>query len=348
MDGIVKTLVSAIIPARNEEASIARAVQSVALALEVGEVIVVNDQSTDRTGDVLAELGKQIPKLRVLEADPLPAGWVGKNHAASIGAAAAYGDWLLFTDADTYHYPGAARRALADAVDHDAVLVSYSPEQEMQTWWERAVVPFVYCRLAGKFSFARINDPKQPDAAANGQFLLVLRDAYEAVGGHRAVAGEILEDVALAKRVKQKGYGMYFTAPIGVVRTRMYPSFAAMWQGWTKNLYRLMGGKSKSLFFELIDVLPIAEVGLLIVALLYFAGVGTSLLAASACVLLGVLLARHVAYAAALYQNLYPTSYIQYYVPGSALYSAALVVSWWKSTRGKVVWKGREYAAKTS
>src|ERR1700728_516389 len=141
---------------------------------------------------------------------------------------------------------------------------------------------------------------------------------------------------------------MYFTAPIGVVRTRMYPSFAAMWQGWTKNLYRLMGGKSKSLFFELIDVLPIAEVGLLIVALLYFAGVGTSLLAASACVLLGVLLARHVAYAAALYQNLYPTSYIQYYVPGSALYSAALVVSWWKSTRGKGVWKGREYAAKTS
>jgi chlorobactene glucosyltransferase len=323
VDGIVKTLVSAIIPARNEEASIARAVQSVALALEVGEVIVVNDQSTDGTGAVLDELGKQIPKLRVLEAGPLPAGWVGKNHAASIGAAAAQGDWLLFTDADTYHYPGAARRALTDAVDHDAVLVSYSPEQEMQTWWERALVPFVYCRLAGKFSFARINDPKQPDAAANGQFLLVLRDAYQAVGGHRAVAGEIL------------------------VRTRMYPSFRAMWQGWTKNLYWLMGGNSRSLFFELIDVFPIAELGLLIVALLYFAGVGTSLLAAAACGFAGVLLARHVAYAAALYRNLYPTSYIQYYVLGSALYSAALVDSWWKSTRGRVVWKGREYAAKT-
>ena len=347
MDGIVKTLVSAIIPARNEEASIARAVHSVALALEVGEVIVVNDQSTDGTGAALADLAKQIPKLRVLEAGPLPAGWVGKNHAASIGAAAAHGDWLLFTDADTYHYPGAARRALADAVDHDAVLVSYSPEQEMDTWWERALVPFVYCRLAGKFSFARINDPRQPDAAANGQFLLLLRDAYDAVGGHRAVAGEILEDVALAKLVKQKGYGMYFTAPIGVVRTRMYPSFPAMWQGWTKNLYPLMGGYSRSLFFELVDVLPIAEAGLLIVALLHFAGVGTSLLAAAACVFSGVLLARHVAYAAVLYRNLYPTSYIQYYVPGSALYSAALLQSWWKSTRGKVVWKGREYAAKT-
>jgi glycosyltransferase involved in cell wall biosynthesis len=347
VDGIVKTLVSAIIPARNEESSIARAVESVALALEVGEVIVVNDQSTDRTGEILTELGKRIPKLRVLEAGPLPAGWVGKNYVASIGAAAAHGDWLLFTDADTYHYPGAARRALADAVDHDAVLVSYSPEQEMETWWERALVPFVYCRLAGKFSYARINDPKQPDAAANGQFLLLLKDAYDAVGGHRAVASEILEDVALARLVKQKGYGIYFTAPIGVVRTRMYPSFAAMWQGWTKNLYPLVGGNPKSLFFELIDVLPISEVGLLVVALLHFAGLGTSLLAALACMFAGVLLGRHLAYAAALYRNLYPTAYIEYYVVGSALYSAALVESWRKTTRGKVVWKGREYAART-
>lgn len=347
MDGIAKTLVSAIIPARNEEASIARAVQSVALQLEVGEVIVVNDQSTDRTGAILAELAKGLPKLSVLEAGPLPAGWVGKNHAAWIGAAAAHGDWLLFTDADTYHYPGAARRALADAVDHDAVLVSYSPEQEMKTWWERALVPFVYCRLAGKFSFARVNDPKQPDAAANGQFLLLLRDAYDAIGGHRAVAGEILEDVALARLVKQKGYGMYFTAPMGVVRTRMYSSFSAMWQGWIKNLYPLMGGNFESVFFELIDVLPIAEAGLLIVALLHFAGVGTSLLAAAACVFTGVLLGRHLAYAAALYRNLYPTSYIQYYALGAVLYSAALVQSWRKSTRGKVVWKGREYAART-
>src|SRR5277367_4161106 len=202
-DGIVKTLVSAIIPARNEEASIARAVESVAMQLEVGEVIVVNDQSTDCTGAILAELARRIPKLRVLEAGPLPAGWVGKNHAASIGAAAAQGDWLLFTDADTYHYPGATRRALNDAVERDAVMVSYSPEQEMETWWERALIPFVYCRLAAKFSFAKVNDPTQPDAAANGQFLMVLRDAYSAVGGHEAVAREILEDVALARLLKR-------------------------------------------------------------------------------------------------------------------------------------------------
>jgi glycosyltransferase involved in cell wall biosynthesis len=347
VDRITKTLVSAIIPARNEEASIARAVESVAMQLEVGEVIVVNDQSTDRTGAILAELAKRIPKLRVLEAGPLPAGWVGKNHAASVGAAAAQGDWLLFTDADTYHYPGATRRALGDAVDHDAVLVSYSSEQEMKTWWERALIPFVYCRLAARFSYARVNDPARPDAAANGQFLLVLRDAYDAVGGHAAVAREILEDVALARLMKRNGYGIYFTAPMGVVRTRMYRSFAAMWEGWTKNLFPLMGGDSKSLFFESIEVLPISEVGLLLVALLHFAGVRTSLLAVAAGVFAGVLLGRHLAYAAALYRNLYPTSYIQYYVLGSALYSAALLESWWKSTQGTVVWKGREYSART-
>jgi glycosyltransferase involved in cell wall biosynthesis len=347
VDGIAKTLVSAIIPARNEEASIARAVESVAAQLEVGEVIVVNDQSTDRTRAILAELATHIPKLKVLETGALPAGWVGKNYAVAIGAAAATGEWLLFTDADTYHYPGATRRALSDAVDHDAVLVSYSPEQEMKTWWERALIPFVYCRLAANFSFARVNDPTRPDAAANGQFILVLREAYEAVGGHAAVAREILEDVALARLMKRKRYGIYFAAPIGIVRTRMYRSFGAMWQGWTKNLYPLVGGDGNSLFFECIEVFPLAEAGLLIVALLRFAGVRALPLAAAVGVLAGVLLGKHLAYAAALYRNLYPTSYIEYYVLGSALYSAALIESWWNNSYGKVTWKGRAYTART-
>jgi glycosyltransferase involved in cell wall biosynthesis len=341
-------LVSVIIPARNEEASIARAVESVAMQLEVGEVIVVNDDSTDATGAILADLAARYPKLRVLDAGPLPKGWVGKNHAVSVGAAAAQGDWLLFTDADTYHYPGSTRRALMDAVDHDAVLVSYSPEQEMETWWERALIPFVYCRLAAKFSFARVNDPARPDAAANGQFLLVLRDAYDDVGGHAAVHGEILEDVALARLVKKRGYGIYFTAPMGVVGTRMYRSFAAMWQGWTKNLYPLAGGDAKSLAWEFAEVLPVAETGLVLVVLLYFAGARHFLLAPALCLFVGVLLARHVAYAAALYRNLYPMAYIEYYEAGALLYSAALIESWWKTTRGRVMWKGREYpAAKT-
>lgn len=341
-------MVSVIIPARNEEASIARAVESVAMQIEVGEIMVVNDQSTDRTREILDELAQHIPKLKVLEAGDLPRGWMGKNHAVSIGAAAATGDWLLFTDADTYHFLGSTRRALTDAVDHDAVLVSYSPEQEMETWWERALIPYVYCRLASKFAFSRVNDPRQPDAAANGQFILVLRDAYEAVGGHAAIASEVLEDVALARSIKRHGYGIYFTSPMGVLRTRMYRSFRAMWQGWTKNLYPLMGGNAKPVMAEILEASPFLEVALLAVLFaLHFSGAKGFALAPLAGIILGAALCRITFYAGALYRNLYPISYIQYCYVGAALYGAALLESWIRNTRGSIVWKGRAYPANT-
>jgi glycosyltransferase involved in cell wall biosynthesis len=340
-------LVSAIIPARNEEASIARAVESVAAQPEVGEIIVINDQSTDRTAAILSELEARVPKLKVLATNGLPSGWIGKNYAASLGAAAARGEWLLFTDADTFHLSGSTRRALADAVDHDAVLVSYSPEQEMDSFSERALVPFVYCRLARNFSFARVNDPALPDAAANGQFLLVLRDPYEAVGGHAAVAGQILEDVALARRLKKAGYAIYFTAPIGVVRTRMYRTFRALWQGWTKNLYLLVGATPISLLLELVEVFPWLELGALILVWAY----PIRRYGASPWLLLLVgfvaLFGRQLRYAVDLYRNLFPISLIKYYVPGVCLYIAALLASWWKHTCGSVAWKGREYPAGT-
>ncbi|MGB8674489.1 MAG: glycosyltransferase family A protein [Candidatus Acidiferrales bacterium] len=347
-----KLLVSAIIPARNEEASIARAVESVAAQAEITQVIVVNDGSSDGTGAILAELAQRIPKLKVIEAGELPAGWVGKNHAAWVGAAEAAGEWLLFTDADTYHYLGSTRRALCDAVDHGAMLVSYSPEQELESFWERALIPMIYCRLESKFSFARVNDPDLPDAAANGQFVMILRDVYRAIGGHEAIAGEILEDVALARRVKRAGYGIYFTAPMGVVRTRMYRTLGAMWQGWTKNLYALMGGTPQGTLIELTEYVPWPEaVALGAIAAIHFLGGwrGTGAMLAPLLVgcVVGSLFTRHIQFGAALHRNLYPFSYIQYYIPGVCLYGAALLASWWKNTRGAVEWKGRAYPART-
>ena len=311
---------------------------------EVGEVIVVNDQSIDRTSAILEDLASRIPKLKVMTTGSLPTGWVGKNYAVSIGAAAAQGDWMLFTDADTYHYPGSARRALADAVDHDAALVSYSPEQELETFWERAMIPYVYCKLAAKFSFARVNDPEQPDAAANGQFLMILKDVYRVVGGHASVAGEVLEDVALARRVKRAGYKIYFTAPIGVVRTRMYRNFRAMWEGWTKNLYPLMGGTYGVVVGAIIAWL--AAVGSVLTCGFLFGRFGAAAWNLPA-VLVAILAGAHLRYAVDLYRNLYPVSYIKYYMPGVCLYSVALIASWWKNTRGMVAWKGRTYAVRT-
>ncbi len=312
---------------------------------EVGEVIVVDDESTDRTAAILAELAARVPKLKVLQAGELPAGWVGKNHAVAVGAAAAQGEWLLFTDADTFHLPGAMTRALADAEEHKAVLVSYSPEQEMETWWERALIPFVYCRLAERFSFSRVNDPALADAAANGQFLLVLREVYENLGGHATIRREILEDVVLARNVKDAKYGIYFTASAGVVRTRMYRSFGAMWHGWTKNMYPLAGGTAASVARELVEVCPI--VGTLIVGWLISYGwrvghVDWAFLALLVSLLLTFRMAR---YGRELLRNRYPARFIQYYVPAVGLYVAVLIASWWKNTLGQVVWKGRTYPA---
>jgi glycosyltransferase involved in cell wall biosynthesis len=336
-------MVSAIIPARNEEAAIARAVESVAAQAEVDEVIVVNDQSTDRTAAILGELAGRLPKLKILKVDALPSGWAGKNYAVSLGAAAARGEWLLFTDADTYHMMGSTRRALADAVDHSAVLVSYSPEQELGSFWERALIPVVYARLAAHYPFARINNPEFADAAANGQFLMILRDAYQKAGGHAAVAGEVLEDVALARLVKSAGFSIYFTAPMGIVQTRMYRSFPAMWEGWTKNLYPLMGGTPGRTVAELLEVLPCAEI--LGLALFWWLLVRTH--RAPVWVLFALaflaLLFRSLKTNAGVYRNPNPLRNIKFVVPGVCLYAAVLISSWWKNTRGAVLWKGRTY-----
>ena len=337
-------MVSAIIPARNEEASIARAVESVAAQPEISEVIVVDDQSTDRTAEVLAELATRIPKLKILQTRALPPGWVGKNYAVALGADAAQGDWLLFTDADTCHMPGATRRALTDAVDHNAVLVSYSPEQELGSFWEHALVPFVYCRLSAKFSYARVNNPKLPDAAANGQFLMILRDVYQKVGGHAAIAGEVLEDVALARRVKQAGYQIYFTAPLGTVRTRMYRSFPALWEGWTKNLYPLMGGTTKQILLELIEVFPALEIIVLSTIWALLRGTHRHPLRLLAALLfLAILRPVRALWRAALPESL-PGFIHQILRPRErASTPPALIASWWKNTRGSVQWKGRSY-----
>jgi cellulose synthase/poly-beta-1,6-N-acetylglucosamine synthase-like glycosyltransferase len=335
-------MVSAIIPARNEEATIARCVESLASQPGLHEIIVVNDQSSDSTGEILIRLAAAIPKLRVIDAPPLPEGWMGKNFAVSLGAraaAAAASDWLLFTDADTFHLPGSILHALDDARMHHAALVSYSPEQEMHSFWERALIPAVYSRLAQKYSYHVVNDPRSREAAANGQFLMVRRDAYQAVGGHAAIRMDVLEDVALAANVKHAGYSIYFAPGQGIVRTRMYRSFSAMWQGWTKNLYPLVGSSGRSVFRELELAFPWAAITLLLFSPVsrWFAAAGILLL-----------LAHVWHYGAQLRLNRFSLVLILYYVPGQILYAAALIASAWKNTHGVIAWKGREYPAPMS
>jgi glycosyltransferase involved in cell wall biosynthesis len=336
-------MISAIVPARNEEMNIARAVESLDGQAEVRGIIVVNDGSTDRTGEVLAELQGRVPKLRVIDIRELPAGWVGKNYAAAMGARAATCEWLLFVDADTEVYPGAAWQALADADEHAASLVSYSPEQVLNTLGEEILIPFVYSRLAERYSFARVNNPGLRDAAANGQFLLIRRDAYDAIGGHEAVRARVLEDVALARLVKSSGRNIFFGPGQGIVRTRMYRTFGAMWQGWTKNLFELMGGTAGSFVREILETFPGLEIALLVCGLMAIGRARWVLVAAA----LVVLASGHWRYGRWLKANRYPLRLIQFYVPASLLYTVVLSASYWKHVRGNVAWKGRRYTTGT-
>lgn len=225
--------ISVIIPARNEEASLGACLES--LISQTGpdfEIIVVNDHSTDRTRDIATSFGK----VRVVETGPLPARWTGKNNAVATGAREARGQWLLFTDADTIHRPGSLARSLHEVQEHNADMLSYSPQQIAVTFWEMAILPVVFAELARQYPPSKVSDPNSPEAAANGQFILIRRETYDAIGGHAAVAGDILEDVALARRVKSAGHKLRFRYAADAVRTRMYRNFAQLREGWTKNL----------------------------------------------------------------------------------------------------------------
>jgi cellulose synthase/poly-beta-1,6-N-acetylglucosamine synthase-like glycosyltransferase len=332
--------ISAIVPARNEEANIEAAVRSLAAQPEISQIIAVDDQSADRTPEILAQLAAEIPQLIVLHAGELPSGWVGKNHALNLGAQLATNDWLLFTDADTVLLPGSVHRAMEDALRYAAALVSYSPQQVTRGAFESALIPFIYCRLARKFNFDAVNDPSSPVAAANGQFILIRRDAYEKVGGHRAIAAVVLEDVALASRAKQSGFRLHFAPGEGIARTRMYHSFAAMWQGWTKNLYALLGNTLASAAREIFITFPWLFVILLLIAI-FLGSHATAWFLAAAFVILVI---DHIWYGRELKANRYSARFIIYYELAAFLYGAMVVASAWKHRRGKIAWKGREYS----
>lgn len=331
--------ISAIVPARNEQDVIAACVNALARQPEIAEILVVDDQSKDTTGEVVRGLLAEIPHLQLLDTQGPPPGWVGKNYAVWIGAKHGTKRWLLFTDADGELLPGAAARGLQVAQEAGAMVVSFSPEQVVHGWYEKSLIPFVYCRLAKHFSYDAVNDPGSEAAAANGQFLLIRRDAYDAIGGHASVAGEVLEDVELAKRAKSAGYRIWFGPGDGVVRVRMYRSFETMWQGWKKNLYLLIGGTSGAVYREMLSVIPWIPFLLLVLAIRF----------PLALVLgLGLLLARHAAYGAALSSNRFPVKYILYYVPGVLLYAGVLWASYRAHQKGTVEWKGREVSVKTA
>jgi glycosyltransferase involved in cell wall biosynthesis len=342
--------VSILVPARNEEANIERLVRSLAAQRGVREILIVDDQSEDRTREILEAMKAEVPLLRVLPIDSLPEGWLGKNYAASVGAREAAGDWLLFTDADTEHLPGSLAALLELAEREGADLLSLSPGQVTPSWWEKAVIPLVYVNLAGLYRFEEVSDPGSAAAAANGQYLLIRREVYARLGGHRAIRNEILEDVELAKRVKGAGGKVLFLPGAAWIQTRMYRTFREMWCGWTKNLFLLYGRSLAKIFKTLgelcaVDLLPQFLLIVLLMWLLSGRGNVVVLGAAVGCLLIVVV--RHTRYLRAVTRLGFHSNVAPWRLEGAVILSALLINSVIAHrVSHHVDWKGRRYSTR--
>ncbi|MBO0912648.1 MAG: glycosyltransferase [Acidobacteria bacterium] len=341
--------VSIIVPARNEEACLGACLESLVRQRGIDyEIIVVDDASRDRTGEIARGFSTPPessesagidarPAVTVISAPPLPQNWTGKNNAMAAGAKVAKGKWLLFTDADTVHHPESLARAVEEAERQRAALLSYSPEQEVRTVFEKAVMPVIFAELQTAYPPKRVSDPASPLAAANGQYLLVSRETYDALGGHAEIAGVLVEDVALARLVKSSGRKIFFRYGGDALRTRMYRSWPEMKEGWTKNLASLFPSPHRLALARGLEFILIFGSLLTGVAALSFERFGPGSIALFVALVLAArawmrIRRAHFSWVANLLA-----------LPGLGIFTYLLVRSVSARRSGAVSWKGREY-----
>lgn len=237
-------LISVCIPARNEARNIAPCLDSLVYQNYPNyEVLVLDDCSEDQTREIAEALAQEHPLIRVLHGRPLERGWIGKPHACHQLAAAAKGQWLLFTDADTVFTPTALEQGLRLALARRADLLSGLVRMETLSIWERLSVPLLSLIGLGAVNFELLERLRWPwYGGASGAFLFFRRTAYDAIGGHESVRGRIVEDIELARQVKRAGRRLVMSDLTALVSCRMYMSFAEVWEGFTKNIYAAFPG----------------------------------------------------------------------------------------------------------
>lgn len=343
-------LISICIPARNEEQNI-RACVEAALTQDYPnfEVIVLDDRSTDATPRILADLAARDSRLRLISGSELPPGWIGKPHALRQASAAARGAWLCFIDADTFLAPQALSSCYVKALEVQADLFTTLHRQIMASFWEKTVLPIVVTALSVGFSPRKVNDPAHKDAVASGQFILIRREIYKKIGGHASVWDQIVEDQAIAERVKWSGYRLALADGSALISTRMYTSLSSMWEGWTKNMYLGLRNRPNLLW------LGIAGASLALMAALFlpiWLGLGLwwalnsggiialIILAEALTVWCVVLIARGRTAQRMGISPLYSLS-----TPlGAGVFAAMMIASAWLSLSSQgVQWRGRRY-----
>lgn len=236
--------VSVIVPARDEERSIARCLESLrGQDYADFEVIVVDDQSSDATALIAAGFAARDPRVRLVCGDPLPEGWLGKQHALSQGAAVARGEILVLTDADTVHSPDSISWAVTNLQHQHADVLSGYIEQEYGSFGEDLIVPTMYAMmlLLPLLLLPRTRNPRI--AFAIGQYVVIRRDALDAVGGFGAISESIVDDMSMAIRMKESGYRNVFLDAKRVVSCRLYRGYRDAFHGIARSIYSSLGGQ---------------------------------------------------------------------------------------------------------
>ena len=244
--------VAVIVPARNEAANIRPCVESLSAQEYPRDrltLIVVDDDSSDETSAIVAALAKHDERIKLLPTPPLPPGWKGKVNACCAGVAAAPQDaqWLCFLDADMRAAPCAIASALAAAAERKLDLLTLAPRHELKSFAERLMLPCGLYLLGFYQDLAKVQAPESDEVVATGQFMLLRRSAYDAVGGHVPVHDEICEDVELALLMKRRGYRVLLMDGNLLLSTRMYVGWSTLWPGFAKNLIQLLGGRLRTL-----------------------------------------------------------------------------------------------------
>lgn len=340
-------LISVIIPARNESRVIATVLESVRRSRYRSlEIIVVDDRSTDDTAGRVRTVAAQDARVRLIEGEPLPDGWFGKPWACVQGARAARGEILVFTDADTRHAPDLLPHAVGALRSERADLLTISPRQRCETFWERIVMPQIWFLLGVRYHPRAVNRARRArDVIANGQFIMVHREAYDRVGTHAAVKGEVAEDLALAQAFFAAGMKSWFAFAESLMETRMYESLPHLVEGWSKNIY--LGGR-RSFPDEPVRraLVPLALAGAmafwlappLVLAGALAGGWPALAAAASAAMVLSVLFWMLMSFGMQI-----PVWYGILYPLGAAVLLYVVARSTWRGRR-RVEWRGRTYS----
>jgi len=342
-------LVSAVIPAKDEEATLADCLASVCgQAYPRLEILVIDDRSVDRTRQIASEFAARDARLRVLSNDHLPPGWTGKTYVLQQAADQARGQWLWFLDADTVHAPEFLGVMLEYARSQQAALVSLLPELRCETFWEQVVQPLGGIVLMQSFPLHRVNDDRSKLAFANGQSILVERKAYNAAGGHSAVRDRFVEDIGMACKVKALGLPIRTVLVRNLVTCRMYASLGQLIRGWSRILYDALDRKAWRLAGRLLDPIIFCQSGhvaLLAGVILLLAGFPGPF-----PLWLVVLALLHHALMYPVFRLVYETSvpgsrHVAWYPVGNLLIDFILLRSIWMCLTGRVTWRGTSYGA---